>query len=304
MGDQDIPGGSNYTKEITAAIRKCQVFLLVLSRNAQDSVYVFKELDYAVKRNKIVIPYMLEDFEPRDEFDFLLSGCQRIFAHTDKTSAHEALLRQIQSIKENPSVQHPKNETPNARLAQSTHRRTRRVITCPRCKSIKMRDWISVREYLMNEPDLLELLSIIITGLLLCISTYIYVTDCDIHGDVLHNFNTFMDQVLSTYIENENIRIILTKLTKALLCGVATTILVSLIPRMIKALVALCQHRRYLMDIRIWTFQCCNCNKKLRVTIPIKEQSKYHIREYVKTEHPSLTQQILDYWRDKLTERN
>lgn len=38
MAPRDIPGGSNYTKEIPVAIRSCQVFVLVLSANAQSSL--------------------------------------------------------------------------------------------------------------------------------------------------------------------------------------------------------------------------------------------------------------------------
>ena len=37
MAPADIPGGSNYTKEIPVAIRGCQAFVLMLSNNAQKS---------------------------------------------------------------------------------------------------------------------------------------------------------------------------------------------------------------------------------------------------------------------------
>ena len=77
MAPRDIPGGSNYTKEIPVAIRGCQVFVLILSQNAQNSHWVLKEVDAAVNNNKVIIPDMLEDIELNDEFNFLLTGVQR-----------------------------------------------------------------------------------------------------------------------------------------------------------------------------------------------------------------------------------
>jgi len=69
MAPRDIPGGSNYTKEIPIAIRNCKVFVLVLSKNAQSSHWVLKELDSAVNCGKTILPFMLEDCELNDEFN-------------------------------------------------------------------------------------------------------------------------------------------------------------------------------------------------------------------------------------------
>jgi len=69
MAPRDIPGGSNYTKEIPIAIRQCQVFVLILSQHAQSSHWVLKELDSAVNCGKTILPFMLEDCELNDEFN-------------------------------------------------------------------------------------------------------------------------------------------------------------------------------------------------------------------------------------------
>ena len=98
MAPRDIPGGSNYTKEIPVAIRGCQVFVLILSENAQNSQWVLKELDSAVNLGKVILPFMLEDCQLNDEFNFLLTGAQRYSAYQKKSEAMETLISRIRAI--------------------------------------------------------------------------------------------------------------------------------------------------------------------------------------------------------------
>ena len=98
MAPRDIPGGSNYTKEIPLAIRGCQVFVLILSQNAQDSHWVLKELDSAVNAGKVILPFMLEDCQLNDEFNFLLTGAQRYAAYQKKMEAMETLISRIRAV--------------------------------------------------------------------------------------------------------------------------------------------------------------------------------------------------------------
>lgn len=98
MAPRDIPGGSNYTKEIPVAIRSCQVFVLVLSANAQSSPWVLKELDMAVNCGKVILPFMLEDCPLNDEFNFLLTGAQRYAAYQKKAEVMENLIKRIQAV--------------------------------------------------------------------------------------------------------------------------------------------------------------------------------------------------------------
>lgn len=98
MAPRDIPGGSNYTKEIPNAIRGCQAFVLMLSQNAQASPWVLKELDSAVNEGKIILPFQLEDITLTDEFNFLLTGAQRYDAYQKKSEALQLLISRIQAI--------------------------------------------------------------------------------------------------------------------------------------------------------------------------------------------------------------
>lgn len=98
MAPRDIPGGSNYTKEIPGAIRNCKAFVLILSENAQSSHWVLKELDSAVNCGKVILPFMVEDCTLNDEFNFLLTGAQRYAAYQKKAEALEVLIGRIRSI--------------------------------------------------------------------------------------------------------------------------------------------------------------------------------------------------------------
>lgn len=98
MAPRDIPGGSNYTKEIPSAIRNCRIFLLILSKNAQNSHWVLKELDSAVNCAKVILPFMLEDCTLNDEFNFLLTGAQRYAAYQKTAEAMENLIARIRGI--------------------------------------------------------------------------------------------------------------------------------------------------------------------------------------------------------------
>ena len=98
IAPRDIPGGSNYTKEIPIAIRNCKVFVLILSKNAQSSHWVLKELDSAVNCGKVILPFMLEECDLNDEFNFLLTGAQRYSAYQKKADALENLISRIRGI--------------------------------------------------------------------------------------------------------------------------------------------------------------------------------------------------------------
>lgn len=110
MAPRDIPGGSNYTREIPIAIRNCKVFVLILSKNAQSSQWVLKELDSAVNCGKVILPFMLEDCALNDEFNFLLTGAQRYSAYQKKAEAMETLIGRIRGILDAPSAS--KDEQP------------------------------------------------------------------------------------------------------------------------------------------------------------------------------------------------
>lgn len=103
MAPNSIPPGSNYTREIPKAIKSCKVFLLILSNNAQESVWVSAEVENAFKNEKYILPFLIENCPLRDEFDFLLSRSQRIEAYEKKSEALNKLVNRIKALIESES---------------------------------------------------------------------------------------------------------------------------------------------------------------------------------------------------------
>ena len=142
MAPRDIPGGSNYTKEIPSAIRNCKIFLLILSCNAQSSHWVLKELDSAVNCGKVILPFMLEDCTLNDEFNFLLTGAQRYSAYQKKAEAMEILIARIRGILDADPARNEQPEAPAAAPAAEPKPTEKKAVVdifcdakCPACGS-------------------------------------------------------------------------------------------------------------------------------------------------------------------------
>ncbi len=83
MAPESIPGGSNYAIEIPKAIQDCQVFVLILSENSQNSIWVRKEIDLAVNLHKLIFPIRIGNYGLISPFDFYLTDIQLMQASED-----------------------------------------------------------------------------------------------------------------------------------------------------------------------------------------------------------------------------
>lgn len=98
MAPMSISGGASYATEIPRAIRACKVFVLMLSEKSQNSKWVPRELDQAINAGKTVLPFMLENCELKDDFNFYLTNVQRYAAYENKLSAMKKMITEIISI--------------------------------------------------------------------------------------------------------------------------------------------------------------------------------------------------------------
>ena len=96
IGNRDIPPGANYTEEITQAINQCEFFVLMLTQNAEKSQYVISELECAVEKKKVIIPYLLEKFNISEKVKFHFRNHNWISAFEDPQQAKISLLNTIQ----------------------------------------------------------------------------------------------------------------------------------------------------------------------------------------------------------------
>ncbi len=104
MAPDSIPLGSNYMKQIPLAIDGCRVMIILLSEKSQNSVWVKNEFSQAVTKNKLIIPYVIQDCPLQDEFAFSMSTMQQVYAYKDEQAAMEKVVHDIREAlgKENP----------------------------------------------------------------------------------------------------------------------------------------------------------------------------------------------------------
>ena len=72
-----IPAGSNYLEEIPVAISTSDALALILTDDAQRSVWVGKEVECAINAGKLLLPFQIEKCELTPKFRFALA-CEQI----------------------------------------------------------------------------------------------------------------------------------------------------------------------------------------------------------------------------------
>ncbi len=98
MAPESIPSGSSYAAEIPKGIRECKIFLLVLSNNSQNSIWVPREIDEAINHGKTIIPFQIEECKLNDAFNFYLNQIQRITAYLELEGSLNELVEKIKKI--------------------------------------------------------------------------------------------------------------------------------------------------------------------------------------------------------------
>lgn len=78
MAPDDIHGPTPWPEQIASAIDDCDVMLVVVSANANDSPHVSREVDIAVETGKPLLPVRVEDIVPTGALNYLLRLAQWI----------------------------------------------------------------------------------------------------------------------------------------------------------------------------------------------------------------------------------
>ncbi len=91
--DRNIHGSANFLSEITRYIRNCRVVVFIASPNSAQSEWTQKEILFALKHKKEIIPYRIGNFhfEDNDELDFVFTNVQWIESEADVVSALKEL---------------------------------------------------------------------------------------------------------------------------------------------------------------------------------------------------------------------
>ena len=90
--DRNIHGSANFLSQITAYIKSCKVVVFVASANSAKSKWTQKEILYALKCEKEIVPYRIGDFQfkDNDELDFVFTNVQWV----------ESVSAVVESLKE------------------------------------------------------------------------------------------------------------------------------------------------------------------------------------------------------------
>ncbi len=137
-----IPAGSNYAKEIPRVICECDIFLLIISEDSQRSIWVEKEIDFAINNRKVIVPLKLTEGKLTDMFSFYLNNVQMVNYNGNLKKALKVLRTRIETLlpkenlkgntrniadgRENSNVREDKN---GEEIANSKENSDNRVIT-------------------------------------------------------------------------------------------------------------------------------------------------------------------------------
>ncbi len=93
-----IPAGSNYAKEIPRVICECDIFLLIISEDSQHSIWVEKEIDFAINNRKVIVPLKLTEGKLTDMFSFYLNNVQMVNYNGNLKKALKVLRTRIETL--------------------------------------------------------------------------------------------------------------------------------------------------------------------------------------------------------------
>ena len=74
IAPRDILPGTEYGEAIVTAIQECRLFVLVFSAEANDSPQVRREVERAVSKRKIIVPFRIADIVPAKALEYSLSN--------------------------------------------------------------------------------------------------------------------------------------------------------------------------------------------------------------------------------------
>lgn len=95
IAPRDVRPGHEYGDEIMRGIAASRCMVLVMSRAANASTFVRREVERAVSKGKQVLTIRVENVEPKDGLDLFVSSLHWIDAFSGQLSPHVAKLADL-----------------------------------------------------------------------------------------------------------------------------------------------------------------------------------------------------------------
>ena len=278
----DIPKGAEYDDLIPSAIAECNVVIMLISQNSMASEHVKKELRIANHHKKTIIPFMLEKVTLQDAFIYHIEANSRIIAYNNWDIAVSDLIGSLGSSLPDTEIQETVSEATIMQIDYSGERVLYaelydgiREIRCPHCHS----------KYLVHECERItdNLLNLTNEGKLgYFIQTILYALAGIPFLLAIGITILGLEHLIPTY-----------KLVGVSMIFIAVIILLWLIYLLILVVVNIEQYFAYYQiskqdkTSRIYydrrytrTLRCMECNKKYKISIPLKEQNFYRVFMY------------------------
>ncbi len=99
IAPRDIEPGSDWTKAIMQGIEACRVFILVFSKQGNDSDHVYREVAKACSAHLVVVPFRIEAVSPTPGLSYYLNTVQWLDAVKPPLEPHlSTLLERVNSL--------------------------------------------------------------------------------------------------------------------------------------------------------------------------------------------------------------
>ena len=94
IGPYSVKKGQDFAQEIVWAIKTCEYFVVLLSKESMQSSHVKKEVEFAIKYKKKIIPVKLYNLELTEVYEYLLSDIQMTEPPTPKNGGFTPVVEQ------------------------------------------------------------------------------------------------------------------------------------------------------------------------------------------------------------------
>ncbi len=88
IAPRDITPGEQYASALVRAIGDSTVFVVVFSHFADKSPHVKREIERAFNREKVIIPFRIENIEPSDDIQYYIGNVHWLDALTPPLEEH------------------------------------------------------------------------------------------------------------------------------------------------------------------------------------------------------------------------
>ena len=105
IAPRNIKAGKNYASQINDAIKSAKILVLIYSRHAQRSNFVTNEVGIAYQNGIALLPFMVDESLPEDDFEIYLKNIHWISAFPDVENHFEKLVLTVEQLSKPSEIQ-------------------------------------------------------------------------------------------------------------------------------------------------------------------------------------------------------